>query len=891
MKLLLGGVLLLLATVGASAQTRAARPPDTHVRLPLAHNWLLQSSAQVQANGDAISQNDFQPHGWYPTDVPATVVGALVTDKVYPDPYFGMNMRKLPGADYPIGKIFNKLAMPADSPFRAPWWYRTEFQLPVSARGQTIWLHFAGINYRANIWLNGRLLADSKQVAGAFRTYEFNVTDFVRAGQRNTLALEIFALQVDELGINWVDWNPTPPDKNMGLWREVYLTTSGPVAVRYPQAITHFEQANLNTAHLTVNAELRNATDKQVQGVLRGHIERSTFAQPVTLGARETKSVTFTPARFPQLALQRPRLWWPTGMGAQNLYGLQIEFVADGTISDQATTRFGVREITSELDAAQHRFFRVNGRRVLVRGGGWSPDALLRPDVARQEAEIKYVRDMGLNAIRLEGKLEAESLFDLADAYGILIVAGWCCCDQWEQWNKWDAEDHEVAAASQRDQIMRLRNHPSLLVWLNASDGPPPAEVEERYISVLQACQWPNPYISSAAAQPTKVSGASGVKMTGPYDWVPPNYWLLDAKNGGAHGFNTETSPGPAIPPVSSLRKMLPADHLWPIDDVWLYHAGGGQFKTLKIFNEALDARYGKATSLDDYVMKSQLLAYDGERAMFEAYGRNRAHAGGVIQWMLNNAWPSIIWHLYDYYLLPAGGYFGTKKACEPVHIQYSYDDRSVVIVNTTDRPLRGTRVTASVRDLDLRARFTRTERLDIKPDSNLTAFTIPELPNLSTAYFVKLSLHDAAGQLLSDNFYWLSTKPDTLDWPKTTYYYTPLTAYADLTTLKDLPPVKLHINAHTERRGADESAHVRLVNSSNALAFFVNLHLTRGRAGDDVLPLLWQDNYVSLMPGETRELTVTYKVQDLRGASPTLTVAGWNVAPQTLALKSGTLH
>ncbi len=885
MKPLLGGMLLLLTTIGAGAQTRTTRVTNEPMRLPLTHDWLLQSSARVQATGAEISQSSFQPHDWYPTSVPATVVGALVTDKVYPDPYFGMNMRQLPGADYPIGKIFNKLEMPAGSPFRVPWWYRTEFQLPLHGRGKTIWLHFDGINYRANIWLNGRLLADSMQVAGAFRTYEFNVTDFVRADQRNTLALEIFAAKLDELGINWVDWNPAPPDKNMGLWREVYLTTSGPVAVRYPQAITHFEQANFDTAHLTVNAELRNATAKPVQGVLRGRIERSTFEQAVTLGPQETKSVTFTPARFPQLALQRPRLWWPAGMGAQNLYDLEMEFVADGTVSDHTTARFGVRAITSELDAQQRRFFRVNGRRVLVRGGGWSPDSLLRPDFARQEAEIKYVRDMGLNAIRLEGKLEAESLFDLADRYGILIVAGWCCCDQWEWWDKWDAEDHEVAAHSQHDQIMRLRNHPSLLVWLNGSDGPPPAAVEQRYISVLQACQWPNPYISSASAKPTTVTGASGVKMTGPYDWVPPNYWLLDEQNGGAYGFNTETSPGPAIPPVSSLRKMLPADHLWPIDDVWLYHAGGGQFKTLKIFNDALDARYGKATSLDDYVIKSQLMTYDGERAMFEAYGRNRAHAGGVIQWMLNNAWPSLIWHLYDYYLLPAGGYFGTKKACEPVHVQYSYDDRSVVIVNTTVRLLRSVRVTASVRNLDLSERFTRTERLDIKPDSNLAAFVIPELPQLSTAYFVKLTLHAAAGQLLSDNLYWLATKQDTLDFPKSTWYYTPLTAYADLTTLENLPPVKLNVVAHTERKGAEEIAHVRLANPSNALAFFVNLQLTRGRDGDDVLPLLWQDNYVSLMPGERRELTVTYQVKDLHGASPALTVAGWNVAPQTLAL------
>jgi exo-1,4-beta-D-glucosaminidase len=875
MRLLLIGVLLVPACGAAAGQSRQM----------LAQGWALQSSAQVAAGGAEVSRAGFAARGWYPARVPATVVAALVAAGVYPDPYFGMNMRQLPGADYPVGKIFSKLPMPAGSPFRAAWWYRTEFRPPAAARGRTVWLHFDGINYRANVWLNGRLLADNTQVAGAFRTYEFDVTDALRADAANALALEISAPTETDLGINWVDWNPTPPDKNMGLWREVYLTASGPVAVRYPQVVTRFAADDLNTAHLNVNAELRNATDRPVTGVLRGGFERVNFQQTITLAPHETRAVSFTPEQFPQLRLARPRLWWPAGMGAQELYELRLEFVASGALSDRQTTRFGIREVTSELDARARRFFRVNGRRVLVRGGGWSPDALLRHDPERLEAELLYVRDMGLNAIRLEGKLESEELFDLADRHGIMIIAGWCCCDQWELWDKWDAEDHLVAAASQRDQIMRLRNHPSLLVWLNASDTPPPPAVERRYVALLEECRWPNPYLSSASAKATAVTGASGVKMSGPYDWVPPAYWLLDTERGGAHGFNTETSPGPAIPPVSSLRKMLPADRLWPVNDVWLYHAGGGQFKTLDLFNRAMTARYGEPTSLADYEAKAQLMAYEGERAMFEAYARNRQQAGGVVQWMLNNAWPSVIWHLYDYYLLPAGGYFGTKKACEPVHVQYSYDDRSVVVVNTTNQRLRGARVTASVRNLDLSERYARTDRLDLAADANTTAFVIPALPHLSTTYFVRLTLTDAAGRPLSDNLYWLSTKPDVFDWPHSTYYHTPLTAHADLTALKDLPRARLTVTAHTSRRGDEETAHIRLTNTSNTLAFFLRLHLTRGPNGDDLLPVLWQDNYISLLPDEQRELTATYHLKDLHATQPALHVSGWNLPPQTHAL------
>ena len=316
--------------------------------------------------------------------------------------------------------------------------------------------------------------------------------------------------------------------------------------------------------------------------------------------------------------------------------------------------------------------FTVNGKRILVRGGGWASDMLLRPaSTDRLRAELRYTREMGLNTIRLEGKLESDEFYDLADEYGILVMPGWCCCDQWEQWNKWDAEDHRVGPASLRDQILRLRNHPSVLVWLNGSDFPPPARVEKAYLDVLRDLRWTKPVLSNATDAPGPISGPSGVKMRGPYDYVPPSYWLTDTKNGGAFGFATEMGPGAAVPPIESLRKMLPADRLWPMNEFWMFHAGGDEFKDLKLFTAALEGRYGKATSVEDYARKAQALAYEGQRAMFEAFGRNKYEATGVIQWMLNNAWPSMIWHLYDYYLRPGGGYYGTKQACEPLHVQY----------------------------------------------------------------------------------------------------------------------------------------------------------------------------------------------------------------------------
>jgi exo-1,4-beta-D-glucosaminidase len=426
--------------------------------------------------------------------------------------------------------------------------------------------------------------------------------------------------------------------------------------------------------------------------------------------------------------------------------------------------------------------------------------------------------------------------------------------------------------------LKRIRNHPSILTWWNGSDNPPPAHVEQRYIDVLKACNWPNPYQSSATAKPTSLTGLTGLKMTGPYEWVPPHYWYVDVKRGGAYGFNTETSPGPAVPPIESLRRMLPADHLWPIDDFWNFHCGGGNFKTLQVFSEAISNRLGAASSAEDYARKAQLMAYEGERAMFEAYARNKYLSTGVIQWMMNNAWPSMIWHLYDYYLRPGGGYFGTKKACEPLHIQYSYDDRSVVVVNGTFQQANGLKASAKLYNVDLTEKFSKETQLDSPADSSKGVFVVPVMDNLSTTYFLRLRLEDAKGRLLSSNLYWLSSRPETLNEEKANWYVTPAKSFADFTALSSLTKATLNGNARLERHAEECSVHVSLENPTPSLAFFVRLKLTKGSGGEELLPILWQDNYISLWPGEKLEIAVRFKPAQLGNQVPALEVEGWNV-------------
>jgi exo-1,4-beta-D-glucosaminidase len=846
--------------------------------LPLAEGWALQSSAKVKDSGEVIAAPAYKPEGWYPITVPSTVVAGLVKNNVYPDPYFGMNIRNYPGMSYPIGKNFSKYPMAADSPFAVPWWYRKQFTIPAGWKGQTVWLHFAGINFRANIWVNGKQIAKQDEVAGALRTYEFNITEHVKPGPQNVVAVQVWTPKENDLAITFVDWNPAPPDKSMGLWREVYLSSSGPAAVRYPTVIADLNEPANDSAALTVTALVQNGTAQPVTAKVKGRIDRIRFEQEVALGPHESKDVTFEPAQFAQLKMNKPKLWWPAQMGDPHLYDLAMSVDVKGRVSHAVTTKVGIREIKSELNADKKRFFTINGKKILIRGGGWSSDMLLTYEPRKIEDQLRYVRDMGLNTVRQEGKLEPDHFFDLTDRMGILVMTGWCCCDHWEKWDKWDAEDKVVAEKSLRSQMYRLRGRASPVMWLNGSDFPPPPEIEKMYLQVEQELRWPNPIVSSATAKPTPISGESGVKMTGPYEWIPPSYWMEDNKRGGAYGFNSETSPGPAPPPIESLRKMFPPDKLWPPNEVWDYHSGGDVFTDIKKFTAALNARYGTANTVEDFAAKSQVMAYEGIRAMFEAYSRNKYRSTGVIQWMLNNAWPGLIWHLYDYYMRPGGGYFGAKIALEPMHPIYSYDDRSIWVVSSRYRDEKGLKLTAKVLNTDMSQKWTETTTLDAPGDSTHKVMSVPQLEGLSTTYFVHLLLEDAAGRRVGSNFYWLSSKPDQMNWDKSEWFYTPTTRYADMTALAQLPKVKLKMQNRTARRGAEVITTVNLENPSPTLAFFVRLKATKGPKGEEVLPVLWEDNYLSLLPGEKRTVSATFRAQDLGSASPAIELSGLNL-------------
>jgi exo-1,4-beta-D-glucosaminidase len=888
------GLAFLGLSVLAAFPIASAAGASSDAQILLRENWFIQSSADVRSEGANISKAGFSTQGWYPAALPSTVVSALVENKVYEDPYVGMNLRSIPGTTYPIFEDFSSIQMPPTSPFRQSWWYRTEFKLPADYQGKRIWVGFDGINYRANVWMNGVQVANSEQLAGTWRLFRFDVTKAAKPGEVNSLAIEVFPPRPRDLAITLVDWAPMPPDKEMGIWRDVRIIATGPIAISYPAVIAKLSLPGTDQAALTVRAELTNAMEHAVDAVVKGHIEDRAFEQPVRLQPGETQVVRFTPEKFPQLSLANPRLWWPSRVGKPELYPFDLSVEVEGRTSDSAHIHFGIRQITSKIDEKGHLVFQINGKNILIRGAGYSFDMMLRSSPERQQAELNYVRDLNLNAVRMEGKIENDYFFDLADRMGIMVLPGWCCCDQWENWLEWDQENDHIAGESLRDQLRRLGRHPSVIAWLYGSDFAPPPKLESLYLQILHQEEWPNPSISSAAARTTTV-GPSGVKMTGPYEYVAPSFWYLDKRHGGAFGFNTETSPGPAIPPIESLRRMLPADHLWPIDSVWEYHSGG-MSRTLSVFTEALNKRYGPSNSAEEYSMKAQAQAYEAHRAMMEAYGRNKYISTGIIQWMLNNAWPSMIWHMYDWYLRPGGSYFGVKKACEPLHVQYSYDDHSIVVVNSYYRPFADLKVSAKVYDLDMSEKFSREAQISVGPDSSTRVFTVPSLSGLSTTYFLRLAL-ESGGQVASQNFYWLSTHEETLDWSReeedaSGQYdisaWTPTKEFANYTALNSLPKIDVEVTAQTKNDGEEGSTTVMIHNPTSSLAFAVRLKVDRsssdrvsreGPEDPEILPVLWQDNYFSLLPGETRQITARYanRQKENHGA-PFVEVEGWNV-------------
>ena len=837
----------------------------------LTTGWALRSATGLADTGGTISQVGYGTTGWYPVTLPSTVLAGLVADNVYQNIYFGQNLKSVPDLT------------------TQNWWYRGEFTAAAASPGQQYWLRFAGLSYRAQIWLNGTQL-DANAV-GTMAAHEYNATAAIRPGALNAVAILVTppAHDCKDLSFCTVDWNPEAPDMNAGVWGRSTVETTGSVALRDPYVKTTLPLPSTGSADLTVYVDALNATAATVTTTVTGTITKTgyptiTFSQTVTLAAGERREVAFDPAGYPQLHVTAPALWWPYQFGSPELYQLATTATVAGAASDARTINFGIRQFTdyrSTVNGVSFVGYKVNGQNILFRGGGYVWDMLQRWDTRTNAAHVRYVKDMGLNTIRLEGTLGNEELYDLADQAGIMIMPGFVCCSAWENDSGWSTEQEQVAAASLETQMRALRAHASPFVWAYGSDQPPTAAHLATYKSVATRLHWQNPTLDNVA---TWANPDAGMKMDGPYVWEPPVLWWDTTRAGSAFGTTAEEGTESPPPAESIARFLAPADQ-WPIGTAWNYHAGKPHsvFDNINPFSTGVDTRYGTATGLDDFSRKSELQNYENTRAFFEAWNSHEyTQSFGTIFWMQNNAWPSVHWSLYDYYFKPGGGYFGTRKANEPLHIAYDYATRGVYVVNSTLAARTGLTATATVYSIpDLAQRYTSGPVAVASPaNASTPALTLPAtVTGLSTTYFIRLRLTDSAGTVASDNLYWYSTSPDTLGNKSNWYRSTPRT-YANLTGLNTLATdTRLTSTVSRTSAGGQDTVRITLTNSDPAnLAFFVRAEVTAGNGGTEVVPVSYTDNYVSLWPGESTTITATYQAADLGGASPYLRIRGYNV-------------
>ncbi|MBQ8855787.1 MAG: glycoside hydrolase family 2 [Bacteroidales bacterium] len=823
--------------------------------------WKIQSSEVIGKTGDILSSGKpCSGTSWYDASVPSTVLGTLTMNGLYADAFTGTNYDKVIDRD----------------DFKSSWWYVNEFEMPALKDGQRIMLDFEGISYSAEVWLNGTKVAARDHMKGPFRIFRYDVTDLI--AENNILAVEVFRAEDGDFNIGFVDWNPRPADENMGIFRPVWVRYSDAVSVTNTAVKSKVNTKTLKEAWLTVETTLKNMSDIPVEGVLEYKYEGKTFGYPVVLAAGEEKIVTVDASDSRIFHVRNPRLWWSHDLGNPEMSEMEVAFVTDGKESDSQHVDFGIRQIEDYMTDEGHRGFILNGRKVLIKGAGWTDDIFLRNPDSRNEIELDYVKDMNLNTVRFEEVWgTSQNVYDLCDRKGLLALVGWSCFWEWEVYSRTpndqfgcirEEDDMDMIAESWRDQIVWLRNHPSIIAWYSGSDMLPRPALEQRYLDILPEID-DRPYVGAAKALTSELSGKTGMKMVGPYDYEAPAYWYSKEAPGGAFGFNTETGIGAQMPMKESIVRMIPADKLWPLGKEYDYHCttAGEAMHSLDVLKEVVEKRYGSSDNLDDFLLKAHHLDYDGTRAMFEAFRVNRPRSTGLIQWMLNSAWPSVYWQLYDWYLVPTASYWSVKKGCELQQLVYNYGDRHVYAVNDGADDCRYT-ACAEIYDIDGKLTGEFSSAVEMPSDSPVKLF---EVPSCETVSFMFLTLRDKSGKEVASNTYCLSPVEDVHDWANYNWIRIKLLQHADYSALDSLKEAGVAASVKT----AGDEVKVTLTNDSDVVAFFVRMAL-KNADGELVTPVFWDENFVSLKPGETR--TYTCRMEGHAAEGLNVEVSGWNV-------------
>jgi hypothetical protein len=889
----------------------------------------LQSSVLIPSSGEEISTLEYKSKVyWFPVNVPSTVLTGLVANKIYPDPYAGLNNMLIPDASDEFNKQYNLAQyshLPNNSnPWNKPYWYRTVFKVPVSDNGRHFQLIFKGINYRAAVWVNGKQITDSTQMAGMFAEYSLDISKQIIAGKENVMAVKIYPLDYPGLpaeeqlkafgdffanggptgdigknvtmlcSVGW-DWMPPVRDRNMGIWLPVYLRTTGGVTISSPKLVTALPNLpDTSIAKLSLNFKLLNHNQTVENGKLTITIAPENFTgkalqftKEVLVSKNASSVVDLNSDNTKELNFINPSLWWPNGYGKPNLYRIRMQYADQTGLSDDTSFVFGIRTVSTKavnVNGSWRRDFYVNEKRVHLTGGAWVPDMMLNRDSVRYDYEMHLCRNANINLVRIwgGGVTPRDEFWEATDRYGLMVWSDfWVTGDTQGEFKgsaDWPLEGN-VFIKNVISTILRIRNHPSLLVWTGGNEGHARKELYDVMRESIITLDGTRPYIPSSsgfAKLPEGWNGSwpdnlpSGVYSGGPYTWQDPLVYYKKAIAGKDWVFKDETGI-PSQPPYNIMSKIIP-DLVWdnklpfPLNNTWGYHdaaTGNGRWD---LYYEEMVKRYGEPQSMENFCDKMQLLNAIGYQGIFEAAGHKLNDIGGVMLWKLNAAFPSVVWQVYDWFLQPNAGYYFMQNACEPVHIQLNINDLKVQVINRTHQPVQGLIAHADIYTIDSRSVFHQEKKLSLLATDVKEAVSLSEvLATTKGVNFVVLNLKDGAGKVISHNVYWLSND-------------------GNYKSLNDMPKTTLEVTASKEENSKSEKSWtIKIANTSNRVAFFIRPQLMA--EDNEVLPSFWSGNYFTLAPAESTTLTVSCPLHILGDNIPMIKVSGWNVEGRKLTL------
>jgi len=889
----------------------------------------LQSSALVRGTGEELSSETYNNKDyWFPVKVPTTVLRGLVDNGIYPSPYFGLNNMLIPDASDAFNKQYNLEQfsfIPGEpNPWKKPYWYKTHFRVPEGDKGKTFQLIFKGINYRAAVWLNGKQVADSSQMAGMFAEHNLEVSSFIEAGKENYLAVKIYPLDFPglpseeqlkafgpffdnggpngDIGKNvtmlcsdgW-DWMPPVRDRNMGIWQPVYLRTNGAITFGRVQVKTILNLPDTSSAKIQIGFNLTNHGSNNQSGQVKIRIRPENFlgakeiliTQSYSVPAQGSLQVELGPEKIASLLFSHPQLWWPNNYGKANLYRIHLQFLEGKGISDDTSFCFGVRSTesrTSEVNGFTRREFFVNGQKIHLVGGAWVPDMLVNRDSARYERELELCRNANVNLVRIWGGgiTPPDAFWESADRNGLLVWSDfWVTGDTQGEFK--GSPDYPLESSvfikNALSTILRIRNHPSLLVWTGGNEGHARKELYDAMRSNIIRLDGTRPFIPSSSGFAKLPSGwdgsypdnkPSGVYSGGPYSWQDPGkyFQLADAQKDWV--FKDETGI-PSQPPFTTLPKII-TNLVWdktlpyPLNNSWAYHdacAGNGHYD---LYYYEMVRRFGAPTSMEDFSNKMQIMNAIGYQGIFEAANHKIQETGGVMLWKLNAALPSVIWQIYDWYLEPNAGYFFMQNACEPIHVQFNRNDSTIALINRGHKPTGTIRVQTQIWDQNSKKVYEKTERANVKDMGAQELNPVGSvLKSAKGIRFVVLDAKNESGKLLSHNAYWFSAD----------------TNYTGLMKLK-ATEVETQVLNSSSKQG-NKYINLRISNKTEALAFFVRPQLMQDE--EEIMPCYWSASYFTLAPGQSMEVQVRAGLDVLGNKKTKLVISGLNVTKREIAI------